>query len=450
MKDPNRVDKILSHLYGRPSLYVLGLLIAIILYLCCPEYRPVWVLILSFFVGAVFSLGLNITLEEKRKPVLTLCPMSVFANDAGTTPEHIRPMLTLRVKVTNEAPSWWHSRMPAMRCFAKLIIYQKDITHGKYIAVTPGEVNARWASLPQLLPFYGWSSHLLFSEDGIVPQGFKLPSELYDPMRYDPPGQDPEQRLDIYPGEHGELDIVCRFLDEQTCFVWNNQFYQPDFDSRFFPVGKYVPALPYGQYLIRLKLRSSSAKSVERCFDLYFGPGEYRLTGPRVTPLAILEEESNAKDRKNRLQSALYGKDSSKMLELLKDHSFLSETNGSGWTPLMFFSYRGDWHTVKLLLDYGASINAQEDAGYSALMIAISENHLHIAKLLLSYKADVNSASKSGLTPLMIASSKGNLKIIKLLLENGANRQAQDKHGQTALNHAHQDCSKEIAQILMS
>ncbi|MGO9122790.1 MAG: ankyrin repeat domain-containing protein [Desulfomonilaceae bacterium] len=447
MKEPNRIDRIISHLYERPSIYVLGVLITVVFYLGWPESRHVWGLFLSFFVGAAFSLGLNITLDEKRKPVLTLSPMSVFANDAGTA-QQLRPMLTLRVKVTNEAPSWWHSRLPAMRCFAKLSIYQRHMITEKFNMVTQGEVNARWATLPQLLPSYGWSSHLLFSEDGIISQTVGLPLQLYDPMRYDPPGQDPEQRVDIYPGEDAELDIVSRFLDEETCFVWNNQFYQPAPDIRFFPVNKYVPKLTYGHYLVRLKLRSSSARSVERYFDLHFGPGEYRLTGPHAAPPALLETESNAKYRKNRLRAALYEKNSTKMWELLKDTSFISETNGSKWTPLMFFSYRGDCQTVKLLLDSGASVDGQEDAGYTPLMIAISENHLHVVKLFLRYRADVNLASKAGLTPLMIASSKGNLKAIRFLLDHGANREARDQHERTALEYAHRDYLDKIRQML--
>ena len=55
---------------------------------------------------------------------------------------------------------------------------------------------------------------------------------------------------------------------------------------------------------------------------------------------------------------------------------------------------------VKLLLDYGADVNAKNDNGETALDWTSVTGHIEPVKLLLEYGADVNVKNNYGSTPL--------------------------------------------------
>ena len=71
-----------------------------------------------------------------------------------------------------------------------------------------------------------------------------------------------------------------------------------------------------------------------------------------------------------------------------------------GETALTVASEEGDPKVVKLLLDKGANINAQQNDGHTALMAAIRAGHIESVKLLLSRGADVNAEAQDSVTAL--------------------------------------------------
>lgn len=83
-------------------------------------------------------------------------------------------------------------------------------------------------------------------------------------------------------------------------------------------------------------------------------------------------------------------------------------------TPLGMAIAKGDFATVKKLIEYGASVHEKSN----------------------------------GLTPLMIAARYNNVEIIKLLLEKGADVKAKDEKGITALKYAEASNSKEVIELL--
>ena len=89
---------------------------------------------------------------------------------------------------------------------------------------------------------------------------------------------------------------------------------------------------------------------------------------------------------------------------------------------------------VRLLLQRGADINAQDEFGRSALMIAADAGYLETVKLLLDWEANVHLKDTRGNTALMRAAWKGHLEIVKALMDRGADVNGTDeKHGYTAL-----------------
>jgi ankyrin repeat protein len=89
---------------------------------------------------------------------------------------------------------------------------------------------------------------------------------------------------------------------------------------------------------------------------------------------------------------------------------------------------------VRLLLNRGADINAQDEWGRTALMIAADGGYLETVKLLLDWEANVHLRDSNGNKALMRAAWKGHLEIVRSLLERGADVNTVDeKHGYTAL-----------------
>ncbi len=116
-------------------------------------------------------------------------------------------------------------------------------------------------------------------------------------------------------------------------------------------------------------------------------------------------------------------------------------------SALRIASAEGHEEIVKLLLDKGAEVNAQNSAGFVALD-AVGENTA-IAKMLIEKGAKVNNQSYSGYTPLIAASQNGYIEVINLLLDNGAylNIVAQN---QTALSVAVYNGQTEAVKLLLS
>src|SRR5262249_7482665 len=96
-------------------------------------------------------------------------------------------------------------------------------------------------------------------------------------------------------------------------------------------------------------------------------------------------------------------------------------------------------HRVRVLLDYGASVDDRGRYGLTALHYAVRGGKLPLIKLLLERGAQVGALDGDGLTPLVHLSktrSKSDpIPVLELLLANGADLDARDENGGTLLMH---------------
>ncbi len=94
-------------------------------------------------------------------------------------------------------------------------------------------------------------------------------------------------------------------------------------------------------------------------------------------------------------------------------------------------------HRVKVLLDYGASLDDRGRYGLTALHYAVRGGKLPVIRLLLERGASVNALDKDGLTPLLHLSrtrSKADpIPVMELLAASGANLNARDETQGTLL-----------------
>jgi ankyrin repeat protein len=120
---------------------------------------------------------------------------------------------------------------------------------------------------------------------------------------------------------------------------------------------------------------------------------------------------------------------------LLRQTSNIAVADSRGITPLMYAAETGSLDAMRLLLDSGADVNAQNAFGSTALMWSASDPAK--VRLLLDHGAQVNIAARSGRTALIIAAfTNPSAEVVRLLLAKGAKVDVMDQRHVTPLNAA--------------
>ena len=115
-------------------------------------------------------------------------------------------------------------------------------------------------------------------------------------------------------------------------------------------------------------------------------------------------------------------------------------------TPLIIAAHKGHLNSVKILLEYGADIEArgtlkigdEVSEGCTPLWGAAAADHLDVVKLLLEQNADVDSKTSTGSTPLRVAAGEGHLDIVRCLVDRGADMNARN------------DCNEESTPLVVA
>ena len=109
-----------------------------------------------------------------------------------------------------------------------------------------------------------------------------------------------------------------------------------------------------------------------------------------------------------------------------------------GYCPLHFASEQDDGEMIKLLIEYGASLNAQTFTGCTPLHLAAMNGKLEATRWLCLNGASVNiSELYNGYTPLHYAVVRGHKNIVRLLQEFNATLNDQNFRSQTLLTMCH-------------
>ena len=134
---------------------------------------------------------------------------------------------------------------------------------------------------------------------------------------------------------------------------------------------------------------------------------------------------------------------------LLEAGADMNAENQDRSTALMFAAHNGHLEVVQVLLEAGADKNAAKQDGATALMLAAEDGHLEVVQLLLEAGADKNAATQDGTTALMLAARDGHFEVVRMLLEAGAETNAATQDGETALMAAARDGHLEVVQVLL-
>ncbi len=149
-------------------------------------------------------------------------------------------------------------------------------------------------------------------------------------------------------------------------------------------------------------------------------------TGSKYAPLAVKEIDDAARDG-----------DVAKITALLKSNPDLVFSRDSdGDTPLIWAAVKDHWGAVKVLLAYGADVNARNKEGMTPLLYAAMSRYPEAVAFLLVNKAEVNVKNHDGFTPLHEMASGGRRDMVELLLASNADVNAKTKDGDTPLHSA--------------
>ncbi len=97
---------------------------------------------------------------------------------------------------------------------------------------------------------------------------------------------------------------------------------------------------------------------------------------------------------------------------------------------------RGDVENVKLFIEGGMDINAQEITGYTALMLASEQGNIEVVQTLITGGANLNAQGADGVTALILAAFHNRLEVVRALLDAGADVRPTDEKGWTAFMKA--------------
>ena len=110
-------------------------------------------------------------------------------------------------------------------------------------------------------------------------------------------------------------------------------------------------------------------------------------------------------------------------------------------TPLIIAAHNGHLNSVKILLQYGADIEArgtlkirdQVIEGCTPLWAAAESGRLDVVKLLIEQNADVEGRTSTDSTPLRAAAHEGYLDVVRCLVERGADVNARNQYKGTPI-----------------
>ena len=122
------------------------------------------------------------------------------------------------------------------------------------------------------------------------------------------------------------------------------------------------------------------------------------------------------------LQAAVIDKKLEMARVFLQNKASINEKNKSGNTALWYAYYNDDAEMVKLLIEYGANLDAAfSKNGLTPLQTAVKDKKLEMARLFLQNKVSVDQKNKYHYTALWYAYKNEDEEMVRLLIEYGAN-----------------------------
>ena len=90
------------------------------------------------------------------------------------------------------------------------------------------------------------------------------------------------------------------------------------------------------------------------------------------------------------------------------------------WALLHYAAFGNNVETMKMLLNYDAKTEVQDNNKWTPLHIAARYNCANAVQTLLDYTANTEAKDRKGRNPLQLASKFGHVDVMRILLKAGA------------------------------
>jgi len=137
-------------------------------------------------------------------------------------------------------------------------------------------------------------------------------------------------------------------------------------------------------------------------------------------------------------------------LEELESLNYPATPDNLGETPLHTAVMSGRPEIVKLLVEQGINVNAQNREGIASIHYAALLNQINVVNYLIQNRANINIQDNLGQTPLEYAVGNNYIDMVQLLVQRGANIHIRDNLGQTLLHHAVIENNINMVNLLLS
>ena len=142
--------------------------------------------------------------------------------------------------------------------------------------------------------------------------------------------------------------------------------------------------------------------------------------------------------------------DWSSVRALLDQGVDVTAVQGDGSTALHWAAYWDEHDSAERLVRAGADVDAATDLGVTPLWSAAENGSVEMARRLLAADANPNATLLSGESLLMTAARSGSADIVRQLLEAGAETEVTAARGQTALMWAAAQQHADVVQALLA
>eukprot|EP00884_Botryococcus_braunii_P013989 jgi/Botrbrau1/22591/Bobra.176_1s0021.1 len=140
---------------------------------------------------------------------------------------------------------------------------------------------------------------------------------------------------------------------------------------------------------------------------------------------------------------------SAETVRLLLENGASVDAESASGSPLLWAAGSGSSQCVDLLLQAGADPNTLGPDDTTALLMATATENAGVVRELVKAGAEVNVVAAGGVTPLHVAAEMGDLDIVKILLEAGADANAEDAGGHKPILAAASNNFREVVEALL-
>ena len=119
------------------------------------------------------------------------------------------------------------------------------------------------------------------------------------------------------------------------------------------------------------------------------------------------------------------------------------------WYPIHTAAKWGNTNILEYMINNRVPVDLKEGQDdRTPFFCACERGQLDAARILLQYGADINAQSKKGMTPLHQAAYKNEIGIIQFLIENDAELNIRNNYGQTPLDSARRGGNSEAEELI--